>query len=63
MKKICLLVITSILLFYACNTENGHGPAYAIKMRLNKGDTFTHHIKMAMTTTTGIIEMKMNTDM
>lgn len=62
MKKtftLLALPALAILFFYACNTGGG-GDTYTIKMRLNKGDTFSHDMQMNMGMNTAGIEMKMN---
>ena len=65
MKKIIsvLSIFTiSIVLFAACNSGLS-GEAHTIKMRLNKGDTFNHTIKMNMLMNTAVMGQSVNMNM
>lgn len=62
MKKIFLLLILGFAVFFIACKSGGSGPAYTIKMRLNKGDTFTHDIKVNMVTKSSGMDMNMNVE-
>ena len=64
MKRLLListLILVSSTFFYCCNT-GGSGKAYVIKMRLNKGDTFSQDMQMHMVMNTAGMKMNMQSN-
>ena len=62
MTAVFISIFISIVLFAACNSGLS-GEAHTIKMRLNKGDTFNHTIKMNMLMNTAVMGQSVNMNM